>query len=636
MVQIPQNVGGNMPDFGFRQKANMQSNTPKISNPFGSAFDTAGSLLNAVGEGIDFIAEKRNEANQYKAQNHLRRNISILEENFKKEYKGTDASTPEAQQRFKEAYSQLKNAYLNGTKVIKEGLLSGIDDNVILVSKSNSFDFEKFADNSYTALFDKQVNYTASELEKVRIAEYDANMKENATGVVNSGLTRAVMDANLKNIDDGSKTFYKGMPDNIQKTASFQIKKEAVVKAFINELSINAENAVKCFFSEEYKDYTDFFSPEEKAEYIESAKKILLEKHAQRVAEKMIRNEPFDFLENSFVSSGLFKPHEKGEASSELISTALKMKNVISYYDREASIRTDNNMFVSVMQTQRENDVLRKAGAEEKPVSIQTEQQEEIYKIIKQDEADIEEKKALNAQKKDKSDAEKNKMISDALSKGEADLFLREIEWTEKEREESAEREGFFSVLRYNIATEKPNVRNLLENKDYKNLSPKQREELKDILEKRIKFDNYVEIYNKNNGAEAFDKKINNIAEDMHLTNKKDWDANRKELLAETKMILMQEPKNEITDSDIQMALSRAGLMLLSSSEEDPDRKMLNDLLASATKAKGEEKQLPYARVLWKRVDDSDIKETQKEIVYGYLLSGQKLNALRVLKNGKR
>lgn len=629
MVQIPQNVGGNMPDFGFRQKANIQSNTPKISNPFGSAFDTAGSLLNVVGEGIDFITEKRNEANQYKAQNHLRRNISILEENFKKEYKGADASTPEAQQRFKEAYSQLKDAYLNGTKVIKEGLLSGIDDNVILVSKSNAFDFEKFADNSYTALFDKQVNYTASELEKVRIAEYDANMKENALGVVNSGLTIAVMDAYLNNIDDGSKTFYKGMPDNIQKEASFQIKKEAIINAYTNELSKNAKNAVNCFFSEKHKKYTDFFSPEEKAKYIESSKKVLLVEYAQSIADKMIRNEPFDFLESSFVSSGLFKPHEKGDASSELISTALKMKNVISYYDREASIRTDNNMFVYSRQTQRENEVLKKAGAEEKPVSIQTEQQEEMYKLIKQDEADREEKKALNAKKEDKSDAEKNKMLFDAL-------FLRKMEINEKEREESAEREGVFAVLRYNIATEKPNARGLLENQDYKNLSPEQMEELNDILEKRIKFDNYVEIYNKNNGVEAFDKKINKTAEDMHLTNKKDWEANRKELLAETKMILMQEPKNEITDSDIQMALSRAGLMLLSYSEEDPDRKMLDDLLSSAANPKGKEKKLPPAKVLWKVIDDSDIKEAQKEIVYGYLVSGQRLNALRVLKNGKR
>lgn len=637
MVQIPQNVGGNMPTSGFRKSVNVYSANPKVSDPYDSVSDIASPFLNTLGKSLDAHDKKlreekqalidiQNAINLAEAKGQYQRAATTIESDWKQKYQGKLASDPLAQRELQDSLIALSGSFF-GKKISDDPRFKNINEEFVLLNEANREKFFEFVQTVRTSVHSQATNYAGSELSKANDTAYKANVGLFSRNIADSGLNPATMLSGIKSLSDENNAYYVGYDEDAIKAITLSQINDAVSTAYANTLNTNPEKAIYSFCLEEYKGVTSFMSEKNKSEFEKAAKNVIENLYAQRMAQRMASNQPFDDIKDSLLRLPLFKTREeKIKVANAVYEEALKQKNVIAYNNREENRREGNAVFLRV-------------NSKDNSFEPETETQRKLTEVFAINENAIREEAVvenIKAQEMEKERKELNAIeLEESLSPKNMERFEKFRENEELEKKESVEKAGVAEILAYDIwLNDNIDAMAVISNKDYQSLRSYQKKDVENVLRNKILITNFIETFDKQNGEKAFDALYEKSFNTIILNNKKSaiTPSERSEIKAIFYSYLVNEDIKGVslkgTEDAVQKSLAKAYAYVGSSIENNEDRKILNDLESSALKMK----KVPYAKALMEKVYDSVlIDEEDKERVYIYLLSEQPLQALRVL-----
>lgn len=637
MVQIPQNVGGNMPTSGFRKSVNVYSANPRVSDPYGSVFDVASPFLNTLGKSLDAHDKKlqeekqdlidiQNEVSLAEAKGQYQRAAATIESDWKQKHQGKFASDSLAQKELQDDLDALMGSFF-GKKISDNPRFKNIIDNPVQLNEANRKKFFEYVQTVKTGVHSQAVNYAASELSKANDTAYKANISSFSMNISDSGLNKATMLSGVKNILDANKAYYVGYDEDAIKSITLSQVGDAVSAAYANTLNTNPEKAVYSFYLEEYKDVVSLMPEEKRVEFEKAAKNVIENLYAQRMAQRMASNLPTDDIKDSLLRLPLHKTREeKNKAANAVYEEALKQKNVIAYNNREENRREGNAVFLSVHSKDNSFEAItetQRMYAEAFAINENAIREEAVVENIKSQELERE-RAELNAIE-----------LEESLSPENMERFAKFVEKEELIKKESVEKAGVAEILAYDIwSNNNIDATAVITNKDYQSLPSYQKEAVMNVLRNKILITNFIETFDKQNGEKAFDTLYEKNFNAIILNNKKSaiTPSERSEIKAVFYSYLVNEDIKGVslkgTEDAVQKSLAKAYAYVGSSIENNEDRKILNDITSLALK----EKKVPYAKALMEKIYDSVlINEEDKERVYMYLLSKQPLQALRVL-----
>lgn len=637
MVQIPQNVGGNMPTSGFRKSVNVYSANPRVSDPYGSVFDVASPFLNTLGKSLDAHDKKlqkekqdlidiQNEVSRAEAEGQYQRAATTFLSDWKQKYQGRLASDSSAQTELLDGLDALMGSFF-GKKISDDPRFKNINEEFVLLNEANREKFFKFVQTVKTSVHSQAVNYAASELSKANDTAYKANISSFSMNISDSGLNPVTMRSGAKNILDANKAYYAGHDEDAIKSITLSQVGDAVSAAYANMLNTNPEKAVYSFYLEEYKDVVSLMPEEKRVEFEKAAKNVIENLYAQRMAQRMASNLPTDDIKDSLLRLPLYKTREeKNKVANAAYEEALKQKNFIAYNNREENRREGNAVFLSV-------------HSKDSSFEATTETQRKLTEAYAINENSIREQavaEKIQAQEMERERATLKAMgLEESLSPENMERFAKFIEKEELIKKESVEKAGVAEILAYDIwSNNNIDATAVITNKDYQSLTSYQKKDVMNVLRNKILITNFIETFDKQNGEKAFDTLYEKSFNAIILNNKKSaiTPNERSEIKAVFYSYLVNEDIKGVslkgTEDAVQKSLAKAYAYVGGSIENNEDRKILNDLTSLALK----EKKVPYAKALMEKVYYSIlIDEEDKERVYMYLLSGQTLQALRVL-----